>query len=49
MDERQPTREEAAELVRSPVYQITLVPKDGTLLIVLRGDLAALLSFVSHK
>jgi site-specific DNA recombinase len=43
------TRAEAAELVRSLVDQITLVPEDGVLSIVLRGDLAALLSFAADK
>jgi site-specific DNA recombinase len=43
------TRAEAAELLRSLVDQITLVPEAGALSIVLRGDLAALLSFASNK
>ena len=43
------TRAEAAELVRSLVDQITLVPEAGALSIVLRGDLAALLLFASNK
>ena len=43
------TRAEAAELVRSLVDQITLVPEAEALSIVLHGDLAALRSFASNK
>ncbi|MDB5362463.1 MAG: putative recombinase [Rhodospirillales bacterium] len=41
------TRAEAAELVRSLVDQIRLVPKAGALSIVLRGDLAGILAIAS--
>jgi site-specific DNA recombinase len=43
------TRAEAAELLRSLVDQITLVPEVGALSIVLRGDLAALLRFAADE
>ena len=46
---RPDTRAEAAEAIRSLVSGIELAPEDGRLAIVLRGDLAAMLSFASHK
>ncbi len=44
---REDTRAEAAQVVRSLVSAIELVPEGGQLAIVLRGDLAALLSFAA--
>ncbi len=46
---RQDTRAEAAQVVRSLVSAIELVPEGGQLAIVLRGDLAAMLSFAGNK
>ena len=46
---RPDTRAEAADAIRSLVSGIELTPEDGRLAIVLRGDLAAMLSFASHK
>ena len=46
---RPDTRAEAAEAIRSLVSGIELTPEDGRLAIVLRGNLAAMLSFASHK
>jgi len=46
---REDTRAEAAEVVRSLVSAIELVPEGGELAIVLRGDLAAMLSFAGNK
>ena len=43
------TRDEAAEVVRSLVSAIELVPEGGRLAVVLRGDLAAMLAFAAHK
>jgi site-specific DNA recombinase len=43
------TKSEAAERLRALISQITLQPADGELAIILRGDLAAILSFASHK
>ncbi len=43
------TRDEAAEVVRSLVSAIELVPEGGRLAVVLRGDLAAMLVFAAHK
>ncbi|RBM05172.1 recombinase family protein [Novacetimonas cocois] len=43
------TKTEAAERLRTLVSQITLQPADGELTIILRGDLAAILQFASHK
>ena len=40
---------EAAETVRALVDQVTLVPENGELAIVLRGDLAAMLSYAANK
>ncbi|WP_413992464.1 recombinase family protein [Labrys okinawensis] len=40
---------EAAAILRSLVESITLVPDAGTLAIVLRGDLAAMLRFAANK
>jgi site-specific DNA recombinase len=40
---------EAAEIFRTLVDQVTLVPEAGELAIVLRGDLATMLSFAAHK
>ncbi len=44
---REDTRAEAAQVVRSLVSAIELVPEGGQLAILLRGDLAALLSFAA--
>ena len=46
---RPDTREEAAEVIRSLVTAIELMPESGALAIVLRGDLAAMLSFAADK
>ena len=46
---RSDTRSEAAEAIRSLVSGVELKPEDGKLAIVLRGDLAAMLSFAAHK
>jgi site-specific DNA recombinase len=43
------TKAEAAEIVRALVDQVTLVPEDGRLAIVLRGDLAGMLRFAAGK
>ncbi|EAQ33953.1 recombinase [Nitrobacter sp. Nb-311A] len=43
------TEPQAAETFRSLVNQVDLVPEGGTLAIVLRGDLAAILRFVAGK
>lgn len=43
------TRAEAAAIVRGLVDRITLVPENGSLSIVLRGDLAAMLAFASNS
>jgi hypothetical protein len=40
---------QAAEVLRSLIDQIRLVPDDGKLVIALRGDLAAILTFASNK
>jgi site-specific DNA recombinase len=40
---------EAAELFRTLVDQVTLVPEDDRLAIVLRGDIAAMLRFAAGK
>ncbi len=45
----QSTRLEAMEVLRQLVDQVTLVPENGELAIVLKGDLAAMLSFAAHK
>ena len=42
-------RQAAIETLRHLVDQVTLVPEKGKLAIVLRGDLAAMLSFASNK
>ncbi|MGH1587571.1 hypothetical protein ACRBEV_03475 [Methylobacterium phyllosphaerae] len=41
-------RAEAAELFRTLVDQVTLVPENGELRIVLRGDLAGILRFAAN-
>jgi site-specific DNA recombinase len=46
-DER--AKAEAAEIFRGLIDQVTLVPDEDDLAIVLRGDLAAMLSFASDK
>ena len=46
---RPDTRAEAAEAIRSLVSGIELTPEDGRLAIVLRGNLAAMLTFAAHK
>jgi site-specific DNA recombinase len=46
---RADTREEAAEVIRSLVSAIELVPDGAELAIVLRGDLAAMLSVAADK
>ncbi len=45
---RPDTRSEAAEAIRSLVSGIELAPDDGKLAIVLRGDLAAMLTFAAQ-
>ena len=45
---REDTRAEAAQVVRSLVSAIELMPEGGELAIVLRGDLAAMLSFAAN-
>ena len=40
---------EAVEVLRGLIDEVRLVPEDGTLAIVLRGDLAALLSYSTDK
>ena len=42
-------RTQATEIFRSLVDQVTLVPDDGELAIVLRGDLGAILRFAAGK
>jgi site-specific DNA recombinase len=42
-------RSEAAEVLRTLVERVTLVPDENGLGIVLRGDLAAILSFAAGK
>ena len=44
-----PERGKAAEMFRSLVDQVTLMPDDGELAIVLRGDLGAILRFAAGK
>ncbi len=46
---RDETKAEAAETIRALVDQVTLVPENGELAIVLRGDLAAMLAFATNK
>jgi site-specific DNA recombinase len=46
---RDETKAEAAETIRALVNQVTLVPENGELAIVLKGDLAAMLSFATDK
>ena len=43
------TKAQAAETFRSLVSRVNLVPEGGTLAILLRGDLAAILRFVAGK
>jgi len=43
------SRAQAAEILRSLVDQVTLVPEDGELAIVLRGDLGAILRFAAGR
>ncbi|PWB83012.1 MAG: resolvase, partial [Methylocystaceae bacterium] len=43
------TKAEAAEIVRTLIDRVTLVPEEGRLAIVLRGDLAAMLRFAAGK
>ena len=43
------TKLRAAEVFRSLVDQVTLVPENGALSIVWRGDLAAMLSFAAAE
>ncbi|WP_258552055.1 hypothetical protein [Paracoccus versutus] len=42
-------RAQAAEILHSLVEQVTLVPEDGELAIVLRGDLGAILRFAAGR
>ena len=46
---RDETKAEAAETIRALVDQVALVPENGELAIVLKGDLAAMLSFAADK
>jgi hypothetical protein len=43
------TRTEAAEIVRSHIEAIQLVPQDGRLSIYLKGDLAGILTLAADK
>ncbi|ABL70064.1 recombinase family protein [Paracoccus denitrificans] len=43
------SRAQAAEILRSLVDQVTLLPEEGELAIVLRGDLGAILRFAAGK
>ncbi len=43
------SRAQAAEILRALVDQVTLVPENGALAIVLRGDLGAILRFAAGK
>jgi DNA invertase Pin-like site-specific DNA recombinase len=43
------SRAQAAEILRSLVDQVTLVPEEGELAIVLRGDLGAILRFAAGR
>ncbi|WP_227493390.1 hypothetical protein [Paracoccus kondratievae] len=43
------SRAQAADILRSLVDQVTLVPEEGELAIVLRGDLGAILGFAAGK
>ena len=47
--QREEERAQAAEVFRSLVDQVTLIPEDGELAIVLRGDLGAILRFAAGK
>lgn len=47
--EEKATRAEAAEAIRVLIDRVTLVPDNGGLSIVLRGDLAAMLSFAGQQ
>ena len=42
-------RKGTVEVLRTLVDQVALVPEDGALSIVLRGDLAAILTFAANK
>lgn len=46
---RDETKTEAAQTIRALVDQVTLVPENGELAIMLRGDLAAMLSYAANK
>ncbi|MEQ8395858.1 recombinase family protein [Thalassobaculum sp.] len=46
--EENTTRAEAAEILRAMINRVTLVPEDDRLEIVLRGELAAMLTFAAH-
>lgn len=46
---RNETKAEAAETIRALVDQVALVPENGELAIVLKGDLAAMLRFAADK
>ncbi len=43
------TKGEARDAIRALVDRVTLVPENGELVIILRGDLAAMLSFAANK
>ena len=43
------SKAEAFEVLRSLIDRVTLVPEDGQLAIVLRGELAAMLAFSANK
>jgi site-specific DNA recombinase len=47
--DRPDAREQAADVIRSLASAIELTPENGDLAIVLRADLAAMLSFASNK
>lgn len=46
---RDETKAEAAETIRALVDQVVLVPENGELAIMLKGDLSAMLSFTTDK
>lgn len=46
---RDETKAEAAEAIRALVDQVILVPEGGELAIVLRGDLAAMLTYAANR
>jgi len=47
--QREQDRAPAVEVLRSLIEQVTLMPDDGELAIILRGDLGAILRFAAGK